>query len=404
MANLNLSHSKSGPLKLHAKIFVSHNPSNCRGVYKQDDIVGQYLLQRAALADSLGNPQIPGRNYTNTCAGYNVQEIQYRAQCDSYASRQTPQSWYPNPETIRHLHTLHSLLPHIQPERKLNALSGLELDIIESNTGKILCHTVPKKMLVLFLGREIVSKFLHTVQRVQNDSWRGPPTKQSMILPHGIVSAAALTILVSWMMRACKYTTMYTMKQIRVPAHLFAACSLAQTMAAFGLHRDSHRIDVIISQQFLKRPVYAVEVETLWTCLGETSKYVYGCIKAATSQPRTSKMIEEFEELAKRYPRLDARFCDPDLNEEYRPQFGREWFKRLENGSAVHYQQLGITSNTSSAVGVSDTQSLRAQLGNIDITNVVTRVVSKLDPSASEFSPTSTAASKPHPRSSMTFK
>ncbi|KAJ4990614.1 hypothetical protein SVAN01_03845 [Stagonosporopsis vannaccii] len=354
------------------------NPSVYYGVYKQDDVVGQYLAQRAALTDSVNGFQAPEPDYANTRAGYFFQGLPCRVDYESYTSRQEHQRWYPDPESIRHLHTLHSLLPHIQPERKLNALNGLQIDIIENQTRNIICHAVPKKMLVLFLGRQIVTRFLHTVQREDSRNWTGLPTRQVMILPYGAASAAALKILVSWMIRACKFATMYTMKQIRLPAHLFATCSLAQTMELLGLRKDAHRIDIAISQQFLKRPIHAVEVESLWKCLGESSKYSYACIKAASSQSWSAKMEKEFADLAVRCPELYARICDSDINDRHKPHFGREWFKKL--GRSTGTSQDGYE-------GIATAVFTVTQPGSGHTSDIGTRAISSLDPSAPDFEP-----------------
>ncbi|KAH6642599.1 hypothetical protein C7974DRAFT_105180 [Boeremia exigua] len=356
---------------------------------KSDDVVGQYLAQRAALANIMEGLQAPGWNYVNVSAGYNALDQPKRVNYDSYASEQPFQRRYPDLEGIRHLHTLHSLLPHIQPVRKLNALSSLELDIIEVQTDNIFCRAVPKKMLVLFLGRDVVRKFLHTVQRENNEAWLGIPTQQIFRVPQNIASSAAITILVSWMLRACKFATMHAMEPIRIPNNLLAACSLARTMEAFGLHKDASRVDISISQQFLRRPLYAVEIETLWRCLGETSKYVYGCVKAFSTQSRNPKMSEEFRILAERCPRLHARIRDPALNEEYRPQFGRKWFQKLTNENAQHVQ-IGISGLGVRTDNDADTRSWHSCAERTQALEIHTRSVRALNPCASDFWPMGT--------------
>lgn len=172
-----------------------YTPSTYRDLHKQNDPVGQYLALRAG-----GNLPLA------------YQSQQPEGRCDSYAYSLTPPPelyrQFPDPEHIRHLHTLHSLLPHLQPERKLNALIGPEFDIVNGRSGKILCRAVPKKMLIMFLGREVVRKFFHTIERQNDENWQGPPTQQNLILPYA--SQAALKILISWMTRACNFTTMTT--------------------------------------------------------------------------------------------------------------------------------------------------------------------------------------------------
>ncbi|KAG9195754.1 hypothetical protein G6011_00875 [Alternaria panax] len=248
---------------------------------------------------------------------------------------------YPNPEDIRHLHTLQNLLPYLQPERKLNALDGPVVDIVEQDTGATIAYQVPKKMLVLFLGRKLVNKFIRTTQREDNSNWRGAPTCQVMALPKGAASQAAMKILIAWMFRACQYQTMGSMRQIRIPKNTFVACSLARTMELFELHKDALRVDHYIATTGFVRPIFAVELETLWNCLGKESRYVYAAINVVGRRLRafdagsTSREFMGIDEdmlaMLKEYADLEARVRDPELNEQHRPCFSTEWIKRLDD-------------------------------------------------------------------------
>ena len=249
---------------------------------------------------------------------------------------------YPNPEHIRHQHTLRSLLPNLQPERKLNALSGPVVDIVEEGTGLHLASRVPKKLLVLFLGRGIVNKFIHTLHRQDDQNWRGRPTVQEIHLPQSVTSKAAIQVLIAWMVRACQHHTMGTMEQIHIPENLFVACSLAETMELLGLHKDALRVDRYIAQNHFVRPIFAVELRSLWRCLREHSRYVYAAIKIV------AKRLQKYEQdgakafkgidhnmiaLLEENPRLEARVRDLALNEKYRPVFGTDWFKNPGNNA-----------------------------------------------------------------------
>ena len=300
------------------------------GIYVQeDDVVGQYLARRDAQIASIEALQASIPHYVNEVAGYLIRGRQFDLSYESYVNSNV-QRWYPNPETIRHLHALHSLLPHIQPERKLNALSGPEIDIIDGTTSQVLYSAAPKKLLVLFLGREVVNKFIRTAAREDNSAWRGLPTEQKLVLPSKATSAAALKILVSWMKRACTFATMHAMKPLRIPNNLFVACSLAKTMELFRLHRDAYRLDVAITQQFSsERPVFAVEIETIWRCLGEEDKYVYACIKALGQRMSQPRIVKDLKGLAERFPALWSRLSSLGLNELYKPQIGRKWFEQM---------------------------------------------------------------------------
>lgn len=308
-----------------------HTPVMYGGIYRRDDVVGHYLAQQAAQRQILQyNQAAAAQHYVREPAGYFFPGPQF-------PPAHTPNAYghlfhqYPDPERIRHIHTLHSLLPYLDPPRRLNALSGPTLDITEHSSEHILCRAVPKKLLVLFLGRTIVSKYIHTMSRITNPSGHGTgaPTQQSLRLPLKTASSAALRILVAWMTRACTYATMSSMKPIQIPTNLFAACSLAQTMELLGLRRDAYRVDVAITQQFAKRPIHLVEVETLWRCLGECNRYVYAAIRAVRVRVRGDGVGKELLGLRERYPGLYARICEAGVNEQFKPELGRAWSDRL---------------------------------------------------------------------------
>jgi hypothetical protein len=254
---------------------------------------------------------------------------------------------YPDPESIRHLHTLQSLLPNIQPERKINSLQGPVVDIVEQDSGVIFAYQVPKKLLVLFLGRRTVNKFIRTVHREDDVNWKGAPTCQELNLPRVHCSKASIRILVSWMLRACNYETMGAMKQIRIPKNTFIACSLAETMQLLDLHKDALRVDKCIALTHFIRPIFAVELEALWNCLGEKSRYVYAAIRTVGRRLHAHEngyegqvpgIDDEMYAMLEDYPRLEARVRDLELNQEYLPQFGTEWFqpKRQQSRTRGH--------------------------------------------------------------------
>lgn len=357
------------------------------GVYVKDDVVGQYLARRDAQIASMEAIQAPIPHCVSLPAGYSTRGHQTHLPYDSHANG-SAQRWYPDPETIRQLHALHSLLPHISPERKLNALSGLEIDIIDGNTNQVLYKAAPKKLLVLFLGREVVNKFIRTFAREDNEGWRGLPTEQKLVLPSKATSAAALKILVSWMKRACTFTTMKSMKPLQIPNNLFVACSLARTLEMFRLHRDAYRLDVAIAQQFSsRRPIFAVEIETMWMCLGENDKYVYACIRALVQRISDPRVAENLQVLAERFPTLYARLRIHGLNELYRPQFGRKWFETMDGQS----NEFSLVGRERRADDITATRPALPPNNRPDFTtetsNQAPQGTSLLNPSASPFAP-----------------
>lgn len=274
---------------------------------------------------------------------------------------------YPDVEDIRHLHTLHSLLAFIQPERKLNSLEGQTMNMVETETGEVFAYRVPKKLLVLFLGRKVVTKYIRTTEREDNDNWCGKPVKQELRIPPGVGSKEAFRVLVSWMLRACQHRTLGQMRQFRVPNNTLTACALSQILTLFGLYKDALRVDWIIKKENFTRPIFPVELEALWNRLGENNRYVYAAIKAVGQQlreyeissTRKHPMWEEMMDLLEEYPPLKARVRgDLELNEKYSPTFSTEWCKKLgiqppqtanepsssKAGSVAAEQKLGMSS------------------------------------------------------------
>ena len=338
---------------------------------RQGDVVGAFLARRSMIYPASGAPEaqeVYGSSFYPAVAasksgvdGESIDQSHRLSDEDegsSYTASSPPKAshtlgwagWasqsgvprpYTNPEYIRHLHCLLNLLPYLQPERKLNALNGPLVDIIEQDTGFALAYQVPKKMLVLFLGRKVVNKFIRTIHREDDENWKGAPTSQEMNLPRGVASQASMKILVAWMFRACQYQTMGTMKQIRIPRNTFAACSLARTMELFELHKDALRVDHYIAATHFTRPIFASELETLWNCLGKGSRYVYAAINVVGRRLRAFDAGSTGEDslgidadmlaMLKEHPDLGARVRDPKLNEQHRPYFSTQWIKRLND-------------------------------------------------------------------------
>ncbi|KAF2443462.1 hypothetical protein P171DRAFT_473737 [Karstenula rhodostoma CBS 690.94] len=153
---------------------------------------------------------------------------------------------YPDPDLIRRYHTLHSLLPYLQPARLEGSVYGPKLDIVEEGTGHKFATAVSKKMLVLFCGRNAINRFLRTLKREDNENWQGGPIVQQLRFPRNYTNHVGIKILISWMHRACVMPK-NAMKPIRIPKNTFAALSLSRALTAFGLHSDANRVDQAIA-------------------------------------------------------------------------------------------------------------------------------------------------------------
>jgi hypothetical protein len=252
---------------------------------------------------------------------------------------------YPDPDLIRDFHSLHSLLPYIQPARLEHSTLGPKLDIVEEGTDHTFAIAVPKKMLALFCGRKFLKRFLRTLEREDNVNWEGGPVAQQLRFPRHHTNHIGVKIVISWMLRACR-TPKVEMKQMRIPKNLFAAVSLSRALTTFGLHRDANRVDHFIATHHYKRPLYPDEMVSIWTCLPKDSKYTYrmvedlrknlskyesGDTKALPDAVKVLKFLEQ-------QPKLMARINDKDYNdsEEFIPVFGTEWCER----AALRTQQI----------------------------------------------------------------
>ncbi|KAL5116667.1 hypothetical protein ACEQ8H_005416 [Pleosporales sp. CAS-2024a] len=326
---------------------------------QQGDVVGAYLAQRDATYRRVHDPglpepvSVPGRHfagqqlvYPNSSAmgprhqngkpdgSFQDQSRGWRGSISAVGADGSthPQCPYPGLEAIRHLHTLYGLLPWINPGRRSCAMNGPSLDIVEQDTRAVLAHDVPKKLLVLFFGRDVVNKFLVTVGTRKDDQRHGQRI-QKLSIPTGISSRSAMRILLAWLSRACYQRSLQSMRQFNVPHNFFAACTLAQTLTLFGLQKDAERVDQTIAKNHMKRPIFATEIEQLWNCLGPSNRYTYAAIKVVGKRYReyehgNNKAIrnpDEIKSLMERFPNLGARIKDGNVNEQYRPSFSTAW-------------------------------------------------------------------------------
>lgn len=337
---------------------------------QRGDTVGAYLAQRDLSYPTFEAPEVYGPEKHGYRAVWGEQrgtyidqhKIELRHQADEYDSYdiqgagyplhavpngyvgQTPQNKQyrpcPDPEDIRHLHTLHSLLSWIHPERRMRALEGAAVDIIEQDTGTVLAHNIPKKLLVLFLGRDVVTKFIMTVG-IRDDEHSGIRHRiQKLFIPRGISSKSAMRVLLSWMSRASRIPNVGHITQFKVPHSLFAACTLAQTLTLFGLHKDALRVDHTIAAENFKRPIFADELEALWNCLGPDNRYTYTTIRIVGERLRSyetgaSKRFpshQEMLDMLEQRPELKALVRDLRHNEIHRPLFSTEWCRSPKEG------------------------------------------------------------------------
>ncbi|KAF2118761.1 hypothetical protein BDV96DRAFT_642937 [Lophiotrema nucula] len=225
-----------------------------------------------------------------------------------------------SPDDLRKFCDLHGLAKQLPPSRLNNALYGKYIDIVEIESERVLLHHVPKKMLILFIGRERVTPFLRTVS--EHDK-----SEQVLRMPPGSTNHVGLKILVAWMTRACKYETMSNIEPIRIPKHTFAAISLARILGVFGLHQDCDRVDRFLNNHHFRRPLYIDQVKEIWKLLPKDSKYTFRMIKQLSESLEANQRgfgkaqpdKEEILEFIENHPTLKARIMDQTKNEMWKP-------------------------------------------------------------------------------------
>lgn len=345
------------------------DPSALNYYHEIGDVVGAYLASRSlgnpdygcssgAYQDTGGNApymsrQGSGNDTLSTSSGTTYYDSYSEAnqQSSSHAvdlgfpqAPQFPQRdfSFPNPERIRRFHTLHALLPHLDPARRLAARDGKVVDVLEQDTNRVFAWQVPKKMLILYLGRSVVNKYIRTLQRADDIRWHGPPVLQELHLPLNVSSQVAWKILLSWMILASQIPDFRNISQLQIPRSTFAACSLAQTLTILGLHRDAMRVESEIARNHFFRPIYADELEALWHGLGgngkSNNKFLHKAImvvgqrwreRDASEVGRQERLWDEMDRLMSRNQELARRVICPEENEKFKPVEGREWFANI---------------------------------------------------------------------------
>lgn len=244
--------------------------------------------------------------------------------------------WYPNLDHIRHTHSLFRFIAQVSDDRRSGSLGGMKVDIVEEITGEILCHAVPKRMLVLFFGRQVVSQHLFTTGRDIDDrvNPRGFPLAQKFLVSAQSTSGDAWRILVAWMKRACGdvHRRGQKLRELGVPRSLFAAVTLARTLRYMGLNIDAHRIDVAINEKHLYRPLDLDTVKAIWNGISKKSKYTWRLINVLKDRyelpmDEALELLPDYDEMTKWFdenPELRARMWRPELNDEFKPRSYRE--------------------------------------------------------------------------------
>lgn len=214
---------------------------------------------------------------------------------------------YTDPNELRKTCNLYGFVKSIPPDRLNNALYSKLIDIVEEGTNRVLLRCVPKRMLILFIGRPRISRFLQTAE------W--DKTNQQLLIPRDSANYVGLKIMVSWMVRACRVETMFAIQEMHLPENLFVAISLARTFYLFQLFRDANRVDSHIARHLFRRPLFPDSVREIWNLLPKDSRYTCRMVKQLADmmkglekgRRRRLPRQEELFEFLNRHPDLKLR-------------------------------------------------------------------------------------------------
>lgn len=262
-----------------------------------------------------------------------------------------------NIDKLRRTNDLFSFINQVPTYRRINCVDSPMVDIVEECTGKILLCRVPKKMLTLFLGRNVLVQYLRTLERegdskdpyiesengndhlVQDEGVpKRMPVKQQLRLPRYSTSHAALKIMFAWMRRACDPKAMDILHELKAPNNLFSAITLARTLRMFKFRFDAERIDSHINL-FLKGPLHLDVVKATWKLTPKDNMYTYRLVEALKEnleayQEGHTDELPELEELMKFFdaqPELRARVYRLGENDKWKPVEHEEYMRRVED-------------------------------------------------------------------------
>jgi hypothetical protein len=142
------------------------------------------------------------------------------------------------------------------------------VDFVEEGSERVLLRDVPKKMLEIFLGPQVLSEFICALEVDAS----GEPIREEIRVPQFSTSHIALKIMVAWMLRACRQRK--GLREMAVPENLFAAITLARTLRLFGRDVDAWAADYIIMGWHYRRSLSVAQLKPVWNFLPKDSRHI----------------------------------------------------------------------------------------------------------------------------------
>ena len=241
--------------------------------------------------------------------------------------------FYPDIEPIRKFHDLHSLAQKIGHARLVESLKAPFIDIVESETEHVFAKQVPKTMLFLFCGRAVIYRYLKDIKTDDDQKPSDGESRQALYMPPKTFGHAGFSLMLTWMMGACRKMKLHNMSTLSVPRNLFTAISLARALSTFGLYHDAFRVDKTISGYFYRK-LWFFEVRSIWNGLSRDDKYTHRLVTEL--RERLDKVekagendvlggIDNIRKFIDREEDLASRIADPKVNDQYKPSWCGEW-------------------------------------------------------------------------------
>ncbi|KAF2734199.1 hypothetical protein EJ04DRAFT_564478 [Polyplosphaeria fusca] len=183
-----------------------------------------------------------------------------------------PNWTYQNVDELRTRSNLYEFATALDPSRRNNAILGLHIDIIDGISGHMIMPKVPKKLLMLFCGRDVLNPFLKTLSRYEKSA-------QQLRVPQSVAMQYGFHAVIGWMIHACQLPTTTSLRPIENPRNLFHTICICIVLDFFKLYRDRARMDVEVWKLMTNSRLYANQVKQVWDYVPRNSRYTFRLVR-----------------------------------------------------------------------------------------------------------------------------